>query len=195
MKRMVLVLIIAALVVGGAFAQMSAGVGLKGSFNTYKMEMGPISVEQKINAFGANLFLDIRLAEINVDYLVASPDDDSKVQTSFLTLGVVGKYPIALGGNLEVFPFVGIDYAIAVAQQKDGKDTENKDLADQNNRLSILFGVGFDFGFTDSLFLRAEIGYGIGLNSKKEQEAVDKSSNVKISYGQVPFKVAIGFKL
>ena len=194
MKRMVLVLIIAALVVGGAFAQMSAGVGLKGSFNTYKWEAGSYSMEQKINAFGANVFLDVKFAEINVDYLVASPSDDAKAQTSFLTLGVVGKYPIALGSNMEFFPFAGIDYAIAVAQQYDGKDTENKDLADQNNRLSILLGVGFDFGFTDAIFLRAEIGYGIGLNTKSEQDALSGSSDAKITYGQLPFKVAIGFK-
>jgi opacity protein-like surface antigen len=193
MKRMVLVLIIAALVVGGAFAQMSAGVGLKGSFMTSKMEMGSLSAESKANGIGANVFLDVKFAEVNIDYLVASDSDDAKAQVSYLGLGVVGKYPIALGDKFEIFPFAGIEYLMLLGASYDGTDVSPDDKGDYS-RLSILLGVGFDFSFTDSIFLRAEVGYGIGLNTKAEQDQIDAAKDLKITNGQVPYKIAIGFK-
>ena len=197
MKRMVLILIIAVLVVGGAFAQMSAGVGLKGSFITTKSEVGSLSGESKANGIGANVFFDVKFAEINIDYLVASDSDDAKSQTSFLGLGVVGKYPIALGDKFEIFPFAGIEYLMLLGASYDGEDKTPDDKGDFS-RVSILLGVGFDFGFTDSIFLRAEVGYGIGLNTKAEQDMIDLASKAKVdakyTTGQVPWKIAVGFK-
>ena len=115
--------------------------------------------------------------------------------TTTLTIGLVGKYPIPLG-SIVVFPFAGFDFSINIganhyiSYMEDNGKYVTYDAGDIFNRLSILLGIGADFNISDSTFLRTEVGYGIGLNSKFE-DGLPSSANV--TNGKVLFKVALGF--
>jgi outer membrane protein W len=204
-KKGLLVLVLAAVAAGGAFAlpdfRISAGGGgiLVPSFGEMKPKGGGDS--QKSSGFGGglNLFFDATYAEVNLGLIFANQksdeNDDKGTDTTSLTIGVVGKYPFSLGEKLSLFPFVGIDYNINLAASYDGeeiKDQGDFKKADYFNALSLLFGIGVDYSLTEALYLRGEVGFGITFNTKYEDDMKDFiDSNFK---GKVPIKLAVGYR-
>lgn len=210
-KKSLLVLVLAVVAAGGAFAQddddkpkgfISFGGGglLAPSFGEMKLKGGGDA--QKTSGFGGgiNLFLDVKYAEVNLNLLFANEkgeNDDKGMDTTNLLIGVVGKYPFALNPKLALFPFVGIDYRIALGGKMEGTDWSDipgaPDIGDYFNALSVLFGVGVDYDITKALYIRGELGFGITFNTKNEEDNKDYiESNFK---GKVPIKVAIGYRL
>jgi len=204
-KKLVLVLLMATMLAGGAFAQiqLSAGGGviLAPSFSEAKVEIMGVSDSAKSTGFhgGVNGFFDITYAEFNVALLFGNDKGDGADKgndSTTLSLGVVGKYPIAIGDKMKIFPMAGINYHIILAAKNEGEEVEG-DLSD-NNYLGILLGVGFDFDISDSMYFRAEAGYEIGLNSKYEDDYIDLveafGGDVTFTKGAVPIKLAVGFR-
>ena len=199
-KKLVLALLMAALLAGGAFAQVSAGAGitLVPSFGEMKYKGGGSSKTEGFG-FAVNAFFDAAYVEVNLGLLFDSTKPDTSgaksTDTTNLILGVVGKFPISISEKFTFFPFAGIDYNINLAATYDGKEIKDEGSfkkADAFNALSILFGIGFDLGLTDSMYLRTSAGYGIILNTKYEEDNKDYyDSNSK---GKIPIKVAVGFK-
>lgn len=204
-KKLVLVLLMVTLLAGGVFAQnLSAGGGLLivPGFAEYKYDGGD---PQKTNlfGFGVNGFLDITYVEVNLGLLFTTaknPDnsDYKGALSTDITIGVVGKYPIAVGDKAKIFPFVGLDYNINL-EEKDIESGDKRDefgdytRADVLSNLRILLGIGFDYDISDSLYFRAEAGYGIVLNNKYQSDLV-KDFDAKITQGIIPFKLAVGFR-
>jgi len=209
MKKVVIVLLLVTLVVGGAFAQMKAGVGVKGGTQTITLTAGGKSGEDKYGTFGANAFLDIGFLELNADFMMGAYLFGlmTNVNTTDLVLGVVGKFPIPIMDKITVFPFVGADYNINLSTKNGDNELKDSDLegtgysrADFMSRLSIIFGAGLDFNLSDSMFIRGEVGYGITLPNKVDNDMIDalkalSSSDVTLQQSKFFYKACIGFKL
>jgi len=207
-KKLVLALLMATLLAGGAFAQekfFSAGGGLLlvPSFGkiTVPYMGGDMSIKTSRFGIGVNAFFDAKYAELNVGLLFGRQKQEvsgyssSEVDLSEITLGLIGKYPFSIGEKFVIFPFAGLDVNFNLAAKSDGEDVTLGDYsrAEYFTSLSILFGVGFDFSITQSIYLRAEAGYGIVFNSKYMQDMVD-DYDAKITQGKVPIKIAVGFR-
>ena len=204
-KKIVLALLMATLLAGGVFAQnfsLSAGGGisLAPSFSEAKYDGEAVDYLKRSGLdLGINVFFDATYAEVNVGLLFGSQKwgDAENYYTTTLLLGVVGKYPFSLNNKFILFPFVGIDYSINLSAKIDGGEIEDNDYfkkADWFNALSILLGVGADFSLTNALYLRAEAGYGIVLNTKAQDDNVSDDSKLVYFNGKIPIKIAVGYR-
>ena len=223
-KKIVLSLLMAALFAGGVFAQESflsvgGGVTVSPSFTD---AAAVVSGENKDPLssldFGVNAFIDVTYVELNVGLLfgnrklneIGTMVKDKDVTLTTLTFGLLGKFPLSIIKNrFVIFPFIGADYSMNLLAMQDGKKIDfksefssDKTAADYFNNLSILVGVGVDLGLTDALYIRAEAGYGIVLNTKVQDEMLDVAKKQSgddlkktfISNGKIPIKLAVGFR-
>ena len=202
-KKIVLALLMTALLAGWAFAQSNFSVGggiILGP--TFGESKNPFESRKDSGSdFGINAFFDARYVEVNLGLLFNSTkqeDDDKSMDSTYLTLGVLGKYPFSLSDKVALFPFVGLDLALGLGMKYDGKEAEfdaDHTMANYMNRLQLLFGVGLDFNLTEALFLRGEAGYAIVFNSTDEANTIKEyGSDVTITRGRLPLKIAIGYR-
>jgi len=202
-KKLVLVLFMVALIAGGAFAEdklMSAGVGFYGAYETQTAtaSYNGISATETDNTlyYGAYGFFDIKYAEVSVNFIYNDVDFlGSKLTYNSLGFGLIGKYPFAVSDAIAIFPFVGINYQMLLNADWEGSTWDIRNKEDYA-RLYILLGVGVDFNLTDAIYLRVNAGYGIGLNNKRENDLISSAKPVETTLftGQVPFKLAVGFR-
>ncbi|MCL2214830.1 MAG: hypothetical protein FWC06_06420 [Treponema sp.] len=199
MKKIVIFMVLAALVAGGAFAQISLGVGalFDMSFGN-GMKLDKYVENANNTSFGGFVFLDANYVEVDVSFAYGSlkmsgkkADGTNMVFTgneanagSVLQLGfsVLGKYPIHMG-SFTVFPLIGASYNMVLSQKdKDGKKVEKfydlKNLKESTalaelSQFSILGGVGIDVPFSGNLFFRAEALFNFRLASKSMRDVVD----------------------
>jgi len=201
-KKLVLMLLMATLLVGGVLAQnfrLSAGGGIAliPSFGETIYD-GKTQDGSKTTGFdfGINAFFDATYAEVNIGLLLGNQkwgeDDVKGFDTATLLLGVVGKYPFSLNDKFVLFPFLGIDYSINLTAKRDGGVIEDSDY--WFNALSILLGVGADFSLTNALYLRGEVGYGFVLNTKEQADNVNDDSKLAYFNGKIPIKLAVGYR-
>ena len=153
-----------------------------------------------------------------------SDSEEADVSFSALNFGYLLKLPIALSDKITFFPAAGIDYQLSVG----GKLTYTEELgpnlgdttitikwdgedgpdADYFSALMFKFGVGFDFGLTETIYLRSELLYGIRLASLIEKsmqgggyipdevkDQVDVTGpRTRLGHG-LTVKVGLGFRL
>jgi len=207
MKKIALVLVLAAIVAGGAFAlDMSAGGGFvySGNFTSgMSVSAGPVSGEIKMpsHAFGAYGFFDAKYVEASVGLLfgttkfsvgipyVASYGVD--IDTKSLNFGVLGKYPFALGEKIVLFPALGIEFDYVLSASMGSSSTSDaSDLSD----LWIRAGVGLDYNITEKLFIRGTLLFGIDLGSQAEEDLAESfGADKNIGFGP-KIQVGVGYK-
>ena len=216
-KKGLLVLVLAALVVGGAFAQaefrLSAGVG--GYFTSdfgggYKMSLDGMAISTKLPyvGFGGFAFFDATYAELSfgffgTDGAMVVEADGASVSTGLyytgLDISLYGKYPFVISDKLSLFPLLGVSYRVIVGL----KDDDGND-ADEPGDMSALWfrlGGGLDYSFTDSIYLRAGILYGIRLGNQFEADLQSAAKDLHpngsveslLGHG-LEVKVAVGFR-
>jgi len=201
-KKVVLVLLMAALVAGGVFADgLSAGGGLLFDLSGNNgVKSGDAYAGIRNTSFGAYGFFDATYVEIDVSFArgsltmvaegggaSASADAGSVMQ---LGLGIMGKYPIELG-SVVLFPLFGINYNMVLSWSVDG---ESYDKPGDLSQLGILGGVGADFGLTDSLYIRAEGLFQLRLANKLMKDMASEGS-ASTTLGMGPrIQVGIGYK-
>jgi hypothetical protein len=207
MKKIVIFLVLAALITGGAFAQMSVGGGVfldmsfgNGTKNdTLKMKSGSNNT-----SFGGFIFFDANYVEVDVGFAYGSLkgtytidgktpagyQDDGGGNALQLDFSVLGKYPINLG-SLTVFPLVGINYNVVLSIKGKGSDKFESKIPylDNNYRLQetsamaefsqfgLLAGVGLDVPFSNNLFFRAEALLNMRFASKSARESITPGSD------------------
>ena len=223
-KGILLVLLMAVLVVSGAFAQefkMSAGVGgfMGGDFAGGKTaEVGSIKVTSSMPNWGYGVygFYDVTYAEVSVGYFSGVADyntkydpestylrnSSDKLDITTLNLGLLGKYPIAVAEKFFIFPAVGIEYQLFSSVKQNGLNLQwnstGEKLTETLDALWIKAGVGADIFFTDAIFLRINALYGVRLPNKWESD--DKymkiaGAEAKSVLGHgLTAKVAVGWK-
>jgi opacity protein-like surface antigen len=181
---------------------------------TIKLENLEVPVDvasiQKINqiSYGGYLFFDATWVEFSIavhggtntwgeDYSAVSTDDgvkrsDSKKKGTgsevMLDFTLLGKYPFRVNEQITLFPLVGIEYQIALAEyRKEGNlrqysrtnvlwERDSNGNAYQLsawNSLLIDIGAGLDFTFYPRLFLRTEFLYGFRLQTPYEVDALE----------------------
>jgi opacity protein-like surface antigen len=90
-----------------------------------------------------------------------------------LTISFLGKYPIGIGsrGRSYFYPLLGITYTRILSAKVEG---EKADDPEDSSALGFNFGVGFDWGFTDHIFLRLQTLNAVRLPSKAEKDTLER---------------------
>jgi len=222
MKKLVLVLVLAALVAGGAFAQIEMSVGGGGILD---MSFGN-GIKDKDNTYGNNntsfggfVFFDITYAQIEVDYLYGSLEQTFngvkvsgwKGTFNQFGIGLLGKYPIDLGA-VTLFPLIGINYNMVMSYEQNGVKytgywANSVDgyklykISEYFSQLGILAGLGFDIGITEQIFIRAEALFQLRLPNKGMKDRAEYWDKVyndtnTTTLGLGPrIKIGVGYKL
>jgi len=199
---------------------LSAGGGgyVGGLFTRYTLtadgnidgEPVKVNADQEMNQFnfGGFLFVDGTWAvfslgiqrginNYNETMITTSPTIDDLVMPSqgkgsetMLTLALLGKYPFTLNDRFTLFPLLGLEYQIALAQTREPegglKRYDRTDgIRESNvngkpyslpvwNSWFVNIGAGLDYRLFSSLFLRAELLYGFRLQTPYETDALEK---------------------
>jgi hypothetical protein len=128
-------------------------------------------------------------------------DMGEEVDTSFmgLDIGVLGKYPFAVSEKLSVFPLLGITYRVMLSAKMDGEDYEGFGPDGDGgpgdfSALWFKFGGGLDYSFTEKVYLRGSLLYGIRLANKMENDMKDDwDADPLLGHG-LEVKIAVGYK-
>jgi opacity protein-like surface antigen len=195
MKKLLVLGICLAAIGTSAFAQagfkVSAGVGgfFQDYWTTMTMKYGGEENSSKMNYAGGGIFafLDATYAELNIGMAFGSskdddaPDDYEAPSLTHLTLGLLGKYPIALSEKLTIFPLVGFDWNVFLSGKSGELEIKPADLKDMGDDYTdsydaflIDVGAGADFNIASNLFIRAELRWGFKLNSKREKDMLEE---------------------
>ncbi|MCL2719734.1 MAG: hypothetical protein FWD47_00150 [Treponema sp.] len=204
LKKGLLVLILAALVAGGAFAfDMSAGGGavLGYNFGGGLEEKGILPERTEFPSFsiGAFGFIDLTYIEASVGFLYNPGDMKVTIpgfgsasvdfNTTSLFFSLLGKYPIDLG-FLTVFPAAGIEYQLVLSAKMAGINAND---AGDLSALWFRLGGGLDFSLGGGMYIRGTALYGLRLNNKFEKDIAQLfDENRKMGHG-IQIRAAIGF--
>ncbi|MDR0302504.1 MAG: hypothetical protein LBI04_09375 [Treponema sp.] len=201
MKKSISILVLLALVAGGAFAlDMSAGGGLLFDLSGNNgVADGDLYMGTRILSIGGYGFFDATFVEVDVSFAYGmltyvydfgplgdgSDDAGSALQLGF---SLLGKYPIDLGG-FTLFPLLGVNYNLVLsASDQDGNDMDD---AGDMSQLGFLAGLGFDLPLSDALYLRAEAMFNLRLPMK----IFDDLDSDNTTFGMGPrIKVGVGYK-
>jgi opacity protein-like surface antigen len=207
-KKWFSILVLAAIVVGGAFAlpEFRLSAGGNGDFMALFGSTKVGDYKSKTHTIGGGFaaFFDVTYAEIGLGMDFANqkdPDDDDDEGTNltYFSISLLGKYPIALGEKVTLFPLLGFDWNIFTGGKEKNHDEKIKrnDLPDDYKSMYDAFlidlGIGADFALTDALYLRGSFLYGFKLNSKYERDVADEF-DAKIFTSGPTLKIGIGYK-
>jgi hypothetical protein len=125
-----------------------------------------------------------------------SPSQEGDISLTGLDIGLLGKYPFAVNEKLSVFPLLGISYRIMLAV----KDQAGNAMGNSAGDFSALWfraGGGLDLSFTDHLYVRGGLLYGLRLANKFESDTVDSLSgadaNTLLGHG-LEVRIAVGYR-
>ncbi|MDR1587625.1 MAG: hypothetical protein LBS57_09230 [Treponema sp.] len=135
--------------------------------------------------------------------------DDAKTTLSMtdFEIQILGKYPIALGNRLSIFPLLGVDFKIVLVQNTtiDGKEyayedyalsTRGRDPVEWLSTVWFKLGIGADIALTNRIYLRPEFLYGIGTNNKSQTDIMDKGTKTIdgiVNHG-LDARLALGYR-
>jgi hypothetical protein len=148
---------------------------------------------------GPSVFFDAKYAEASFSLLFGNTkgNKDSGADTTDLLIGILGKYPFRIK-NILLFPLIGIDYRVNIGASSHGAKVYSKGASDYFNALSMLGGLGVDYGIGDTLYLRGELGCGFVFNSKSEENVLKNARSKDMAAssfeGKIFAKLAAGFR-
>ena len=186
--------------IGGLFTRYNLNAdGIKDG-NQIKVDAG-----QDMNQFnyGGLLFLDATYAELSIAVqnginnwqqimdiqgLQSNTPSTGKGWESMFGFMILGKYPFRMGERFTLFPLLGVEYQIALVQERaqpdgwvydrsDGIREQDKDgnaykLSDWNS-FFVTIGAGADFALTGKFFIRGEILYSFRLKTDYEKKNIE----------------------
>ena len=161
-KKSLLVLVLAALITGGTFAQtqqvqLSAGGGLQLGFAVPTGDWS--DWYPNFFNFGFHGFFDATFVEasLSLDWLTGTQDffgHSFRITMFDLGITVLGKFPIDMG-QFTIFPLAGLGFNIPLSGWLDGNRVDREDLLNPNMFLS--FGGGADFDLANNIFIRPSL--------------------------------------
>jgi len=206
-KKFWLVLLMAILVLSGAFAsptfKLSVGGGIFADLGTgggFESSTEKVEVYMPGIAGGGFAFFDATYAELSLGFsgglgriLIHSENhsinDDPYLSITSFNISLLGKYPFEIGTKWTIFPLLGIDYQLMLSVED-----EYGVKASDFNALWFKLGAGFDRSFTEQIYLRFSTLYGIRLPNQLEKDAVDQlDASVLLGQG-LTIKLAIGYR-
>jgi opacity protein-like surface antigen len=136
-----------------------------------------------------------------------------------LGISLNGKYPLTVSEHITWFPLLGVEYRIALMQKRlhegsgnynrtSGVTPEDRDKNGETYPLSawnsfwIQVGAGLDYSFTESLFVRSELLFGVRLPTGYENGAFEMTKETFGSTtpkmggltGEPQVRVALGYR-
>jgi opacity protein-like surface antigen len=222
MKKGFLVLMVVVLAVGSAFAQvpefkLSAGAG--GYFTsdfgggtkfTNTINNKTIETIFPYAGGGGFVFFDATFAELSLGFFAGSGEVEMRASGGIgekwdtsrtgLDISLLGKYPFTLGEHFTLFPLLGIDYRHIISLKNKTTGTKMDNPGDYS-ALWFKFGVGTDYAFTDHIFVRLGILYGLRLANKYEKDQLNvlkshsayTNEDTLLGHG-LDVKLAVGYK-
>jgi hypothetical protein len=198
--------------------RVSVGGGglVSGNFSTWSVDESQPGSLYRYNSTHLNtapfLFFDLKYLELNFGLLLGqmnaasamSDDPNFPAKTLGLRGGAYLKLPFAISPMFTLFPLLGVDYDLYLLAKKDddrdakfpvSSSNQNAKAIDALNTLWFKAGIGWDTFFTDNLFLRTEVLYGLRLPNKMEKHLQDtrQDSDKMLGHGG-DFKIAIGYR-
>jgi hypothetical protein len=213
MKKLIALIVIFVCVGSALSAQFSVSVGAGGildinmSSYTHKVDDkkdNDLSNSDTATTYGAMGFFDATYVEADVGVLfysksVTVSNITTKDSSMTLMVGLLGKYPIDLGG-FSVFPLAGLQYFIPLSKKsKIGDGDWKKFEGDFINNLWFKVGGGADIDVTRQIYIRPSLLWGFRFKTSDEKKVLDaanKPDNVKVSSFDQSFqlRVTAGYK-
>jgi hypothetical protein len=129
------------------------------------------------------------------------PDEDFFVLSMSITLGALGKFPIAVNDLITVFPLAGVTYQTSGSVDDKNFETvwdaNGKVIADGMDALWFRVGIGMDVGVAGSMaYLRFAALYGLRMANKYETDLKETYEKMLEDYknagGTVDIQTAFG---
>jgi opacity protein-like surface antigen len=161
------------------------------------------------------VFVDLKYVEVNMglgigksgDFNSSNPlasNPNFPAKTLSLRGGAYLKLPFTISKMFTLYPLLGADYELFfMALKDDDRDakfpvsagTQDASPMEALSTVSFKLGAGLDTFFTDHLFLRTELMYGLRLPNKLEQYQDDLYTDIesKLFHGG-DFKIAVGYR-
>jgi outer membrane protein W len=211
-KGFLMVVVVAVLAAGSAFAQMpefklSAGAGglfvsdFGGGVKTSNSE-----VKNSYAGGGGFAFFDATFAELSFGFF-ATGGDIHRVNTvtgdtimkndisyTGLDISLLGKYPFTLTEQFTLFPLLGITYRHFISVKSSNPNIVESYALKGSSALWFKLGVGADYAFTEHIFARLGVLYGLRLANKWEKDRVAVSAvSTRLGHG-LDVKLAVGYR-
>jgi len=193
-KKGLLILILAALVAGGAFA-LNLSVGLGGDFTTSFGALSGGKMEQGTIEGGFYAFFDWLYVEVDAGLQFGSLEIGKEIDVTYLTLATYAKWPIKLGQGFTLSPMFGVQVDIGLSAEGEDAPVISSNLAHFLNRAWLKVGASADINLSDRLFLRPACFYGINFATQYlwDQEG-DSFPFIIPFYHGLDIRVAVGFR-
>jgi len=180
---------------------------------------------------GGSIFFDAHFVQFSAGYFrgtLSSRDreatsiftQDIDIDTSWIDISLLGKFPVELSPRITVFPLAGVAYRIMLTGGIPRNEiTLRRDFGNLDhgvsfnparaNALWFRLGGGMDFSLSETMFLRGNFTYGIRLRNRWENDMIDNSpyarliginliestyDSARLGHG-VDITVGIGFRL
>jgi hypothetical protein len=208
----------ATMVAFGGFAQdLSLGAtvdfGLWSESQSFEAGGFENKVEYSRNQFGGSVFFDAEYVSASLGFLMnlgettiktdiagTENEDSGELNLSYLTLGLLGKYPIEVATGITLAPAAGITYALNLGWEAPETNTTKDDLSDEQvaelNDLLIDLGVIVDVDLSTNLYFRFNGLFGINVTANTESGEAGADDGTYSAIGFNPnFSAGVGFKL
>jgi hypothetical protein len=132
---------------------------------------------------GAFVFFDAKYIEVSLGYFIGggnwemetdipgvSNEKIGELSLQSFNTGLLLKYPFTINSTLRLFPALGINYQAILSAKLD--DTEFNH-PDDLNVVWFQFGGGIDYRFSQKLYLRFEVLYGLRTKNDFEEDYID----------------------
>jgi hypothetical protein len=191
MKKLGFVLVLASVLVGGVFGQEEEEPK-KGGIKLSAGGLLDLSFAATTNAdlkgvyfgLGFDVFFDATYAAVSVGYDGALASYDGTAEddpTNYLSIGLLGKYPIALGKAFSIAPAVGLEYQLYLSKG-DWKRADLPEAGDADNFV-LKAGAIADFTITGNLYARVGLLGAFKLaHEDKEDSAFGADVNIGVGY-------------
>jgi len=168
---------------------LSAGGGLTlgNSFFTWRSNSSSDSHKHNELGIGAFGFFDATYVELSISYKFefVVGDDGFENNQGSINIGFLGKYPFDMGYFM-LYPLLGVQYKIFTSFD----DVWFDDFSD-DNVLWIMVGGGGDYLFSDALFFRGQLLWGLMMKSEYHKANAYRYSY--LTHGP-SIKIALGYK-
>jgi opacity protein-like surface antigen len=135
-------------------------------------------------------FIDVKYIEYDLGLNFLNDADADLSMTSF-EIQLIGKYPIVINNRLAMLPLIGVGFRMVLAQTP---SAEGESPVEMQSNVWFKWGWGADFAFTERIYLRPRILYGIGTNSKSQKEQIDHNNrNTKMIEQIINHGFDVGF--
>jgi hypothetical protein len=187
MKKVFAIMVLATVIGTAAFADgvLSAGVIGVPNFGTYTDYD-----DERYAGFGIGGYVDVKYAVLSlggkfVKYRERGmADDDSNI---YFTIGLLGKFPIAIGERFSIAPALGLEYQLFTSygdfkrsDAKDGLRGSDYTVVNRYDNFVLQFGALADFTITGGLYARLGVLLDVGFAHKQR---ADRKFGAEIPFG------------